>query len=202
MKKTQKVMACSFVMLFTLFPSMSYALITTTTTTPAQNLPYQQTGLTPYNAPQGVTSYQQGGSTLSAPPSTVTTVPTTTTTTISGTGAVPRTGAASSQTTTETTTQQKVTAQNAPVEENLNIPPRAEPVTLRQIAELMIYESNITHGECACPYSPDRIGGQCGSESKYYKPHSDKIYCYYGDITNKDIHFYWLKNGIGISDYF
>jgi hypothetical protein len=200
MKKTQKVMACSFIMLFTLFPAMSYALVAyTMTTPPGQNQPLTpQTGLNQFatqatqavgGAPAGVVAGTP--SSQSAPTSTTTTLTTS--------------GPASVKTTTKTgeeVTQQKVTTHGTAVEEDQNIPPSAEPVTLRQIAELMIYESNITHGECACPYSPDRIGGQCGSESKYYKPHSDKMYCYYSDMTNKDIYFFWLKNGIGITDYY
>lgn len=87
------------------------------------------------------------------------------------------------------------------VTEEENVVPMANPVTYRQMRELMIYESNLIHGECACPYSPDRIGGQCGSESKYYKPHSDKIYCYISDISNTDVHFFWLKNGIGLPEF-
>jgi hypothetical protein len=110
----------------------------------------------------------------------------------------------SSSTQTTKVEQTKVTTTapaGAVAVEEENVIPMANPVTYREMRELMIYESNLIHGECACPYSPDRIGGQCGSESKYYKPHSDKIYCYISDISNTDVHFFWLKNGIGLPDY-
>lgn len=76
-----------------------------------------------------------------------------------------------------------------------NEPEMADPVTYRQIRELMIYESNIRM-ECACPYSPDRIGGQCGTKSAYYQPQGKKIYCYPSDISDEQVYFYWLNNAL------
>ena len=76
------------------------------------------------------------------------------------------------------------------------IPDIARPVSYRQLRELMIYESNIATGECACPYSPDQYGGRCGTRAAYYMPHPCKIYCFPSDISNNAVYFYWLNNAL------
>lgn len=73
-------------------------------------------------------------------------------------------------------------------------------LTNDEIRELMIQMSiNSYSGICACPYSPDLIGGICGTESVYYhesaqsKPGKSKMKCYFRDISNEEIYFWKLK---------
>lgn len=67
--------------------------------------------------------------------------------------------------------------------------------TLNDIRDIMIKESIEKHGFCACPYSTDALGGQCGSLSAYYHPwHS--ILCYRRDITNNMAYFYRLQHAL------
>lgn len=63
------------------------------------------------------------------------------------------------------------------------------PQTLNDIRDIMIKESIIKHGFCACPYSTDALGGQCGSLSAYYYPWNN-IWCYRRDISNDEVNFY------------
>lgn len=62
-----------------------------------------------------------------------------------------------------------------------------------EIRDIMISESIRINRPCACPYSPDAIGGQCGTESKYYKPGGFRIYCYRIDISSEEVYFYRLR---------
>lgn len=70
-----------------------------------------------------------------------------------------------------------------------------QPQTLNDIRDIMIKESIKVHGFCACPYSTDALGGQCGSLSAYYHPWN-KILCYRRDITNDMVHFYCLRHAL------
>ncbi|MFI4938528.1 MAG: hypothetical protein ACHQJ6_08495 [Candidatus Berkiellales bacterium] len=68
-----------------------------------------------------------------------------------------------------------------------------QPLTNNDMRSVMIKESNELNGRCACPYSPDGIGGVCGTESKYYKPGGFRIYCYMYDITSEEVYFWRLR---------
>lgn len=67
--------------------------------------------------------------------------------------------------------------------------------TLNDIRDIMISDSINQHGFCACPYSTDALGGQCGSLSAYYHPWN-KILCYRRDITNDMAYFYRLRHAL------
>lgn len=69
----------------------------------------------------------------------------------------------------------------------------ASPLSNNAIRDMMIRDSIKRHSPCACPYSPDAIGGQCGTEAKYYKPGGFRIYCYRIDISSEEVHFYRLR---------
>lgn len=67
-------------------------------------------------------------------------------------------------------------------------------LTNDEVRELMIQMSIRSYGgKCACPYSPDAIGGICGTESAYYRPGGFKIYCFYRDISSEEVYFWKLK---------
>ncbi|MCS5709973.1 hypothetical protein [Candidatus Berkiella aquae] len=67
-------------------------------------------------------------------------------------------------------------------------------LTNDEVRELMIQMSIRGYrGKCACPYSPDAIGGICGTESAYYRPGGFKIYCFYRDISSEEVYFWKLK---------
>ena len=70
-----------------------------------------------------------------------------------------------------------------------------EPQLNNDVRIIMIQESNDKITECPCPYSPDKIGGQCGTQAKYYKPGAFKIWCYMKDIKSEDVYFYRIKYG-------
>lgn len=70
---------------------------------------------------------------------------------------------------------------------------RGTPLSNNEVRDIMIKETLITRGDCTCPYSPDSLGGECGTESLYYKPRNYKLFCYRYDITSEDVHFYRLK---------
>lgn len=67
------------------------------------------------------------------------------------------------------------------------------PMTFDQIRVLMIKQSVAEHPDCPCPYSPDRVGGQCGTECQYYRPGGFKIKCYLKDISSREVEFWKLK---------
>jgi hypothetical protein len=69
------------------------------------------------------------------------------------------------------------------------------PQTLNDIRDIMIKESIKKHGFCACPYSTDALGGQCGSLSAYYYPWNN-IMCYRRDISNDEVYFYRLSRAM------
>lgn len=64
--------------------------------------------------------------------------------------------------------------------------------TLNDIRDIMIKESIEKHGYCACPYSTDALGGQCGSLSAYYYPWK-KILCYRRDISEDHVEFFRIE---------
>src|SRR5579872_7188178 len=69
------------------------------------------------------------------------------------------------------------------------------PMTNDEIRSVMIEESNERHKPCACPYNPDALGGQCGTESLYYRPGGYRIWCYMKDISPQEVAFYRLRVG-------
>lgn len=71
-----------------------------------------------------------------------------------------------------------------------------EPVSNNQIRDLMIKDTN-SNLSCPCPYSKDNLGGQCGTESLYYKPGASKAYCYRIDISSEAVYFYRLQKMSG-----
>ena len=73
------------------------------------------------------------------------------------------------------------------------MPDGVEPLSLDEVREIMIDESVAAHPECPCPYSPDKLGGQCGTNCLYYEPGHEQLKCYMMDISNRDIYFYKLK---------
>lgn len=44
--------------------------------------------------------------------------------------------------------------------------------------------------KCACPYSRNDDGYECGVESAYYKPGGYRIYCYPQDVRGQQLIFY------------
>ncbi len=78
---------------------------------------------------------------------------------------------------------------------NCDAPEHAIPMTYNEIRDCMIAESVAKIKHCACPYSPDNIGGICGTESAYYKPGGFRVYCYHSDISGNEIRFYRLRKG-------
>jgi hypothetical protein len=68
------------------------------------------------------------------------------------------------------------------------------PLSNDDIRTIMIYESNESH-PCPCPYSPDAIGAQCGTESMYYRPGGYRVWCYMKDISPQEVAFYRIKMG-------
>lgn len=62
-----------------------------------------------------------------------------------------------------------------------------------EVRELMIQMSINRAGKCACPYSPDEIGGICGTECAYYRPGGFKVYCFLRDISSEQVYFWKLK---------
>lgn len=64
--------------------------------------------------------------------------------------------------------------------------------TLDEIRDIMIKESIAKNGYCACPYSTDALGGQCGSLSAYYYPWK-KILCYRRDISADHVEFFRIE---------
>lgn len=72
-------------------------------------------------------------------------------------------------------------------------PDGVQKLTYNQIRVIMIKQSIAEHPHCPCPYSEDRVGGQCGTECLYYRPGGFKIKCYMQDITNREVYFWKLK---------
>ena len=74
--------------------------------------------------------------------------------------------------------------------------PYAVPPQLNNdVRVLMIDESNDMNQPCPCPYSPDAIGGQCGTESKYYRPGGYRVLCYMKDIRPEEVYYYRIRRG-------
>lgn len=67
------------------------------------------------------------------------------------------------------------------------------PLTPNQIRVMMIRQTIAEHPDCPCPYSPDRVGGQCGTECLYYRPGGFRIKCYLKDISSREVYFWKLK---------
>lgn len=70
-----------------------------------------------------------------------------------------------------------------------------EPHDNTELRDRMIKESIAKHGFCACPYSTDALGRQCGTLCAYYDPWRD-VKCYRRDISNEEAYFYRLKNAL------
>lgn len=76
----------------------------------------------------------------------------------------------------------------------LNDPNYPEQLTNDEIRTLMIQMSITKYpGKCACPYSPDAIGGICGTESAYYQPGGFRIKCFFRDISSEEVYFWKLR---------
>ena len=55
-----------------------------------------------------------------------------------------------------------------------------------EIKQLLVKESIAAYkGSCACPYSKDRAGRNCGARSAYSKPGGGAPLCYETDVTQK-----------------
>lgn len=67
------------------------------------------------------------------------------------------------------------------------------PMTMDQIRTLMIEQSIAENPDCPCPYSPDRVGGQCGTESLYFRAGGYRIKCFLKDISSREVYFWKLK---------
>jgi len=64
-----------------------------------------------------------------------------------------------------------------------------------EIKELLIKESIAGYkGTCACPYSKDKAGKNCGARSAYSKPGGSSPLCYEADVTQKMVDDYRKKN--------
>ena len=74
-------------------------------------------------------------------------------------------------------------------------PYAVEPQWNNDVRVIMIQETNDAIPVCPCPYSPDGIGGQCGTEAKYYQPGGFHIWCYMKDIKPEDVYFYRIRKG-------
>jgi len=60
-----------------------------------------------------------------------------------------------------------------------------------EIRQAIIKESIASYkGTCACPYSRDRGGRQCGRRSAYGKPGRASPLCYPKDVTQKMVEVY------------
>ncbi len=58
--------------------------------------------------------------------------------------------------------------------------------------KLMDNSINAYPGKCACPYSRNNDGFECGVEAAYYKPGGYRIYCYPEDVR-KQLDIYYRK---------
>lgn len=67
------------------------------------------------------------------------------------------------------------------------------PLTIDQIRVMMIEQSIAEHPDCPCPYSLDNVGGQCGTNSKYYRPGGFRVKCFLKDISSREVYFWKLK---------
>lgn len=72
-----------------------------------------------------------------------------------------------------------------------------EPLTNNDIRDIMIKESIKKIGFCACPFSTDALGGQCGTLSAYYDPWNKSL-CYRRDITNEEVQFYRIARAMNV----
>ena len=62
------------------------------------------------------------------------------------------------------------------------------PKTDAQVVQALIDQSIANYkGSCACPYSKDRAGRNCGGRSAYSKPGGASPLCYAKDVTPKMI---------------
>ncbi|MBS0290536.1 MAG: hypothetical protein JSS07_10955 [Proteobacteria bacterium] len=66
-----------------------------------------------------------------------------------------------------------------------------EPMTEEQTEAYIMDDSiNAYPGPCACPYSRNSDGFECGVEAAYYKPGGFRIYCYPEDLRGQQSIFY------------
>ena len=64
-----------------------------------------------------------------------------------------------------------------------------------QIREEIVKESIESYkGSCACPYSKDRAGRNCGARSAYSKPDGASPLCYKEDVSQKLVDEYRKKS--------
>jgi hypothetical protein len=64
-----------------------------------------------------------------------------------------------------------------------------------EIKQLLINESIAAYkGSCACPYSKDNAGKNCGARSAYGNPGGASPLCYETDVTQKMIDDFRKKN--------
>ena len=70
------------------------------------------------------------------------------------------------------------------------LPGAHDHMTLDEVRALMIKESVAANPECPCPYSPDKIGGNCGTHCQYYGPGGYRVKCFMMDIPVRDIYFF------------
>ena len=65
-----------------------------------------------------------------------------------------------------------------------------------EIKQLLIKESiGAYKGSCACPYSKDSAGKNCGARSAYSKPGGAAPLCFERDVTEKMVDDYRKKAG-------
>ncbi|MBS0288381.1 MAG: hypothetical protein JSR17_13875 [Proteobacteria bacterium] len=77
-------------------------------------------------------------------------------------------------------------APKTPVDNSPPIPMGNDEVMFR----VMDNSINAYHGKCACPYSRNSDGFECGVEAAYYKPGGFRIYCYPEDVRGQLDIFY------------
>ena len=67
------------------------------------------------------------------------------------------------------------------------------PMDNDEVREIVMDHSiNAFHGPCACPYSRNSDGFECGVEAAYYKPGGYRIYCYPEDVR-KQLNIFYRK---------
>lgn len=66
-----------------------------------------------------------------------------------------------------------------------------DPMSVEEVEGFIMLNSISAYpGRCACPYSINSDGFECGVESAYYQPGGYRIYCYPQDIRGQQYIFY------------
>lgn len=73
-------------------------------------------------------------------------------------------------------------------------PPLPEAMTQEDLRDILIANSVAMYGYCACPYSINVDGYECGVEAAYYKPGGFRIKCYPQNLKGQDYIFYRKNN--------